>query len=274
MRALVLLFAARLFAAGPVTDETMRLQALSAIFPGAAIEPIERRIDSSMRLDLRPPMQFPDALALSPAYRVGGPPQDYREHCAAQDQLKRVETGERELRFQVFPWPGALHGELLVALQYRFMGASPSQSCPSLAGLFRVVPGAKQWRVDDQFPLDADHHHHLEGLQFLNLTGESQPELVVESDSGDVARFQSDLHILMLEHQRFQEMLNVPSRFHWNVRGDQWTQQLDTARTLESRGEQFCFDKTQWAEKHRRFSVPEVTHPCYVRGVGVSPAGR
>ena len=274
MRALVFLIAASLFAAGPLTDEAVRLRAIGAIFPGAVIETTERRIDSSMRLDLRPAMVFPDALALSPAYRVASPPQDDREHCAARDQLQRTESAERELRFQVFPWPGAVHGELLVAVQYRFAGASPPQTCASLAGLFRVVPGAKEWRVDDRLLLEASHHHHLEGVQFLNLTGEWVPELVVESDSGDAARFQSDLHILMLEHQRFQELLNVPSRFHLNVRGDQWTQQLDPARTLESRGEQFCFDKTQWAENHRRFSVPEVTHPCYVRGTGVFPAGR
>ncbi|SPE30387.1 hypothetical protein SBA3_1650036 [Candidatus Sulfopaludibacter sp. SbA3] len=72
----------------------------------------------------------------------------------------------------------------------------------------------------------------------------------------------------MLEHGRFQELLNVPSRLHVNVRGDLWKQTLDVARTLQEH-EQFCFEKTVWAAGHRRFDAPQVTRPCYSRGTGV-----
>jgi hypothetical protein len=271
---LALFFVSRAPAADPITDEALRLKVLAAIFPDGEIERIERRIDSSMRLDTRPPLAFPDALALVPAYHVPGAPQDERERCAAQDQVGRSTSSQRELRLRLFPWPGATRGELLAVVQYRFVDAKPVASCASLAGLFRLSPTPKGWNVVDRFPLDSNRHHHLEGLRFLSLTGEPEPELVVESDAGDGVRFQSDLHILMLVHGRFQELLNVPSRFHLNVQGDQWSQKLDQARTLAQQGEQFCFEKTVWAAGHRRFDVPQVSYPCYSRGTGVGSAAR
>lgn len=266
---LPLVVATSTFAAGPITDEALRLKVLSAIFPEMEIERIDRRIDSTIRLDIRPPLAFPDALALAPAYRVTGPPQDDRERCAARDLAGRTTSSARELRFQLFPWPGAFRGELLAVLQYRFTGAQTAGGCPSLAGLFRMAPSGGKWKIVDSFPFETSRHNHLEGLQFLRLTGDDDEELVVESDSGDGARFVSDLHILLLAHGRFQELLNVPSRLHINGKGDQWSQTLDAARTLTQSGQQFCFDKTVWAADHRRFLVPEVTHPCYPRGMGV-----
>ncbi len=261
-------------AAEAITDETLRLKVLSAIFPDVEIEQVERRIDSTIFLDLRPRLTFPDALALSPAYRVPGAPVDDREQCAARNELKRSISNEREVRFRLFPWPGAARGELLVILQYRFVDVQPSAACPSLAGLFRVSPSAQGWKIVDRFLLDSNRHHHVEGVRFLSLTGEPAEELVLESDSGDGARFQSDLHVLMLEHGRFQELLNVPSRFHANGEGDYWIQTLDPARTREKSGEEFCFDKSVWAAAHRRFAAPQVTHPCYPRGAGVGSSGR
>jgi hypothetical protein len=268
---LPLLLAARAFAAAPLTDETLRLNVLSAIFPGMEIEPLARRIDSTIRLDLRPPLTFPDALAMSAAYSITGPALDDRERCASRDLVKRTAATQRELRFRVYPWPGASRGELLAVLQYRFIGAQPDAACPSLAELLRIAPAGKSWKIADRFPLETSRHNHLEGLQFLRLTGEPDEELVVESDAGDNARFVSDLHVLLLSHGRFQELLNVPSRLHINLKGDQWSQTLDAARTLEHSGEQFCFEKTVWAADHRRFAVPEVTRPCYARGTGVRP---
>ncbi len=273
MRALPvsLLLAGCLLAKDPIVDEVVRLKALSTIFPDAEIEAVERRIDSTLRLDLRPPLVFPDALAPSPAYRVPGDPRGEAELCAAEDQVMRTASKEREVRLRLFPWPGAVHGELLAVLQYRFVNAKPPAACPTLAELFRISTPAKGWSVTDRFPLDSNRHNHIEGLQFLDLTGEPEPELVIESDSGDGSRFQSDLHILMLQHGRFQELLNVPSRFHLNVQGDQWTQTIDAESTREHHGDQFCFDKIVWAADHRRFAAPVVTHPCYSRGTGVLP---
>jgi len=38
---------------------------------------------------------------------------------------------------------------------------------------------------------------------------------------------------------------------------------VSAARTAEKRGTEFCFEKTVWAAAHRRFLMPEITHPCY-----------
>ncbi|SPE30388.1 exported hypothetical protein [Candidatus Sulfopaludibacter sp. SbA3] len=143
---LPLLTAACAFAADPITDETLRFRVLSAIFPDMEIGQVQRRIDSTLRLGAGPSLLFPDALALAPAYRVTGPPQDERERCAAANLVKRTASGERELRFMVFPWPGASRGELLAVLQYRFVDAEPAAACPTLAGSGRW-PTAFLWRA-------------------------------------------------------------------------------------------------------------------------------
>jgi hypothetical protein len=266
MRLLLLfLIAASAFASDPITGEPVRLKVLSAIFPEMEIERVDRRINSAWRLDTTPQLAFPDALAFAQAYRVTGAPQDDRERCAAQDLVKRTSSRDRELRFRLYPWPGAWRGELLAIVQYRFMGAVPPSDCPSLAELFRMRPEGQEWKIADRFPLAAGRHNHIEGVQFVHLTGEPEEELAIESDSGDGVEFRSDLHILMLAHGRFQELLNVPSRLHVKGLGDQWTQTLDQARTAEKRGQEFCFEKTVWAAAHRRFLAPEVTHPCYPR---------
>jgi hypothetical protein len=265
---LTLLTAATAFGSEPIAGEPLRLKVLAAIFPEMEIERVDRRINSAWRLDTNPPLAFPDAFAFLPAYRVTGAAQGDRERCTAQDLVKRTSSSDREVRFRLYPWPGAWRGELLAIVQYRFIGAVPPADCPSLAELFRMKPQGQDWKIDDRFPLAADRHNHLEGVQFVHLTGEPEEELAIESDSGDASEFRSDLHILLLAHGRFQELLNVPSRLHIKGPGDQWTQTLDQARTAEKRGTEFCFEKTVWAAAHRRFLVPTVTHPCYPRGTG------
>jgi hypothetical protein len=266
------LFAAQLAgAAQPIIEEELRLQVLASIFPGMPVAPISQRTeDSSLRIQNRWRLVFPDALAAERLYRVTGPPTNEPERCAAEDMLNRKTRDVREVRFQIFAWPGDVGGRILAIVQYRFEGAKPSASCTSIAALFRVAPAGKSWEIKERYLLSTAKHHHLEAIQLARVTGASDDELVIESDAGDGNRFASDLRVFNLAGGRFQELLNVPSRVYIALKAEAWTQSLDIARTLTQQGDRFCFVKTLYAADQRWLPTPLVTTPCYARGEGVA----
>jgi hypothetical protein len=267
------LLTVELFAAQPIVDETLRRQALASIFPGMEVQRTSRRPqDVSLKFSYRWPLVFPDALAGEQFYRVTGPPMNEEERCAAQDMINRKTIDSREVRFQLFPWPGSARGQILAVVQYRFDGARPSASCTAIATLLRLTPADKHWEAPERITLDTHRHHHLEGIQLIRLTDANDEDLVVESDSGDGGGFSSGLHVFSLSHGRFLELLNVPSRILVNLKSDQWTQTLDIPRTVAQQGDGFCFVKTVYAADLRSLSTPLVTKPCYPRGEGVGAA--
>jgi hypothetical protein len=267
------LFAAKpICASMPIFAEDLRLQALASIFPGMEVERISQRTeDSSLRIQNRWRLVFPDALVAEQLYRVTGPPLNQQERCAAEDMLNRKTMNSREVRFRVFPWPGsARNKEILAIVQYRFDGAKPSASCTSIAALFRLAPAGKNWEIEERYLFDTAKHHHLEGIQLTRVTGAADEELVIESDSGDGNRFASDLRVFNLAQGHFLELLNVPSRIYIALKAEAWTQDLDIPRTLTQQGDRFCFVKTVYAAEQRWLVTPLVTKPCYARGEGVA----
>jgi len=270
-----ILFTAPARAAIPIFDEYLRLQILASIFPGMeTVRIFQRTEDSSLRIQDRWRLVFPDALASEQLYRVTGPPANERERCAANDMIDSRTVDSREVRFQIFHWPGsAAANRILAIVQYRFDGARPLAACTSIAALYRLAPSGKNWEIEERYLLDTAKHHHLEGIQLMRVTGANDEELVIESDSGDESRFSSDLRIFSLAEGRFRELLNVPSRFYIAIKAEVWTQDLDLSRTLAQQGAQFCFVKTMYAAEQRWFSTPLVSKPCYSPGEGV-PARR
>ena len=256
----------------PIFAEELRLQVLASIFPGMEVERISQRTeDSSLRIQNRWRLVFPDALVAEQLYRVTGPPLNEPERCAAQDMLNRKTMDSREARFQIFPWPGSARAkEILAIVQYRFDGAKPLASCTSIAALFRLAPAGKNWEIEERYLFDTAKHHHLEGIQLTQVTGAGDEELVIESDSGDGNRFASDLRVFNLARGHFLELLNVPSRIYIAVKAEAWTQDLDIPRTLTQQGDRFCFVKTVYAAEQRWLATPLVTKPCYARGEGVA----
>jgi hypothetical protein len=211
-----LVSAGALFAAGPITDETLRLQVLGVIFPGMIISPLAgRTIDSTRTLQDKHPLVFPDALAAEKVYRVTGLPTIIVEACAAANGPPDRTFMVREVRLQPYPWPAG-EGELLAVLQYRFPDAKPSTNCTSIGLLVHLTGEGTKREVFEQLLLDPERHAGLQSVQMADLTGDGRPELVA-----------------------------VASRASTRVKGRaQWTQTLDIPRTLDERGKRFCFMKT------------------------------
>jgi hypothetical protein len=212
---------------------------------------------------------FPDALADELVYRVVGKAMNKAETWASGDVIRTEQfSNTRQVRFRLFRWPDEGADGLLVVLQYDFLDASPAMSCPSIGLLVHLVRNAANWVPHDQYLLETVHHHSIQTLEMLDLTGDGVDELVVESNYGGAGDVDSSFQVFGLSHGRFDELLDTDSRVKDS---DQETsiQVLDVGRTLQSHGQRFCFSKTILFEKGRWFNPPRVAHPCYKRGYGI-----
>lgn len=257
----------------PVSDEALRLAALRSIFPGMLVSP-----DRSKRIDDSWPeepnaggLYFPDALAGESVYAVTGSAINEAESEASKNIITGKFSNTRQLRFKLFRWPKENDAGLLAVLQYDFPDASPAMSCPSIGLLVHLIRNAEDWVVKEQYLLETVHHHSLQGIRLLDLTGERADDLIIESNAGGAGTVVSDLLIFDLSKGRLDEVLNTESRMQ-HMTDDWYTQTLDLSRTRESHGQRFCFSETTLFEAGKAFRPPRVTRPCYKRGDGVDSA--
>lgn len=257
----------------PVSDEALRLDALRAIFPGMSIS-LDRgkRIDDSWPEKPRAgELYFPDALADESVYAVTGGAMNEAEREASENIVTGRFFTTRRLRFKLFMWPKENDSGLLAVLQYDFPDASPAMSCPSIGLLVHLTKNAAGWAATEEYLLETVHHHSLQGISLLDLTGVGADTLVVESDSGGAGTGVSDLLVFDLGKGRLDEVLYTESRLE-SMTDDLFTQTLDLSRTRESHGQRFCFSKTTLVEAGKAFRPPRVTRPCYGRGDRVDSA--
>jgi hypothetical protein len=260
-------------ASQPVSDEPLRLAALTAIFPKTQVS-IDRgkRIDNSWPAKPEPgELSFfaPDTLKDETVYRVIGKARNQAETEASQDIVTRRSSNTRQVRFRLFRWPNENAAGLLAVLQYDFSGANPAMSCPSLGLLVRLVRNSSaKWELRDEYLLETVHHSSLQRIELLDLTRDGVDDLVIESDFGGAGTRGSNLQVFDLSHARFDELLHTNSRLQY-IDQDYYKQVLDTGRTLQSHGQRFCFSKTILIEKGKWFRPPRVARPCYKRGDGI-----
>jgi hypothetical protein len=257
-----------------ISDETLRLAALRAIFPGmqVSIDP-GKRINDTWPENLKDgQLRFPDALADESVYKVVGRAMNRAESWASSDVTMpngRLST-VRQVRFRLFRWPNEGDAGLLAVLQYDFPKARPPMSCASIGLLVHLVKDAANWSVKGQYLLETTHHHSLQGIRLLDLTGRGANELVVESNNGGAGVGESSLQVFDLSRGSFHEVLGSHSLMQDSA-GNLYSQVLDIGRTRESGGQRLCFSKTTYLENGKAFRPPRVTRPCYRRGEGVQP---
>jgi hypothetical protein len=266
--------AAALGATGPIVDESLRHNILQAVFPKATISlAVGRSINRSWNPhgDVKE-FLFPDAFAKEQVYWVVGPASDPIERCAASDVTNDNSFSKtREVRFQIYPWPGAVgRSAVLAVFQYEFRGANPPASCFSIARISRVTRTAGKWREAASFPLDTTHHTSIQRIELTDLARDHSQELLIESDWGGAGVSGTNLAIFSLGHDKFDQWLNVPSRVYQSAGGDGFVQTLDIRRTRKERAKRFCFDKSTFATGGEWLSQPIKTQPCYRRFTGDS----
>ncbi len=258
----------------PVSDETLRLAALQAIFPRMGVS-----VDQGKRIDHTSPAKpeadrllIPDALKDEPVYRVIGKPQNEAEMDASADNDTGRRSDVRQVRFKLFRWPNESAAGLLAVLQYDFFGANPAMSCPSIGLLVRLVRNNATWELQDRYLLETMHHGSLQRIALLDLTGDGVGELVVESDFGGAGTWGTSLQVFDLTDRRFNELLLTDSRLEY-MGEESYIQSLDVDRTLRSHGQRFCFTKATLIEEGKAFKPPRLERLCYKRGDGVGDGG-
>src|SRR5271155_1803694 len=176
---LFLLAAVAMADTAPIADESLRLGALQAIFPGMRISiAAGKHIDDSWPEEPSPRgLNAPDAMAVESVYRVTGSATNEAEKQASSQVVTGKSSSTRLVRIQLFPWPD--RATALAVLQYNFEGAIPPMACPTIGLLVELVNG----QVRDRYLLETAHHFSLQTVRLTSL-GTGADELVVESDFG------------------------------------------------------------------------------------------
>jgi hypothetical protein len=246
----------------PIADENLRTNALRAILPGMQISLVPGK-----RLSDPPPtkagpyeLDSPDALATAKVYRVIGKAMNEAEKCASDQIITGKASSTRLVRFQIFHWPS--NTGLLAVLQYGFEDASPAMACPSIGLLVQLANVDGTLQVGEQYLLETMHHFSLQAIRMLDLTGDGVDELIVESDFGGAGTWGTNLTVFDLTQGKFEEFPQPPSRTSFST-DDRYKQVLDVPRTLQQRGDRYCFTKTLMVEATEAFRPPRVTKPCY-----------
>jgi hypothetical protein len=261
-----------LAASGPIADESVRMQALGTIFHGMSISVVEgQSIDDSWHpYGGRDNLDFPDALKAERVYQIVGNAVSETERCTAGDVLSRKLSTVRELRFQVYPWPGNNSPtDLLAILQYRFKSVNPPGACTSIGRLVRVTKSTSVWKVGAEFLFDTTHHTAIQSIRLIDLSSDGVEELLVESDSSGGGYVGSALTILDVTAGRFRPLIRVAAQASGEVdTGDahleyEYKQTIDIPRTIREHGRMFCFTKSTYAEQGKRFATPLTSGPCY-----------
>jgi hypothetical protein len=135
-------------------------------------------------------------------------------------------------------------------------------ACPSIGLLVQLANVDGTSKVGEQYLLETMHHSSLQAIRMLDLIGDGVDELVVESDFGGAGTAGTNLIVFDLTQNKFEEIFSTTSRISFET-DDMYKQMLDVPRTLQQRGERFCFTKTTMVEATEVFQRPRVTKPCY-----------
>jgi hypothetical protein len=248
----------------PLTDESVRLTAIRAIFPGMQISVLEgKRIDDSWPEQPRPAeLNGPDALAKESVYRIIGRPTNEAEKQASAPTLSGNPTTTRLVRFQIFHWPESTG--LLAVLQYKFEDAIPSLACPSLGLLVQLANVNGSWEVRDRYLLETMHHFSLKTIRMLNLSGEGADQLAIESDFGGDETWGTNILIFSLG-ARLERIFETTSQISYQT-NDLFTQVLDVPETINRHAQEFCFTKTTTFEDGVLFKPVRISKVCYKPG--------
>jgi hypothetical protein len=260
MYALFLCAAMAMADTAPIADETLRLGALQAIFPGTRISIVAgKHIDDSWP-DLPKPRQLnaPDAMAGESVYRVVGNATNEAERQAASQVVTGKASITRLVRFQVFPWPD--HATVLAVLQYNFEDAIPPMACPTIGLLVELASAGGNWQVRDRYLIETTHHFSLQTVRLTSL-GTGADELVIESDFGGADTWGTNLMVFR-PGPKIEQIFETTSQIVYKTE-EMFTQMLDLPRTIDLDGKQVCFTKTAMFENGQPLSPVVVSHICY-----------
>ena len=247
-----------LMCGGSCEAADLRQDVLQGIFPEiSVVETTRHRDDSSSRNGI----SYPDAFAGEPIFQVNGAAVNEVEACASGM------SASREVRVLVFNWPRT-RADMLAVLQYRFIGAMPTNDCPTIGMVVHLSRRGPGLQVVERRLVEPDHHWSFAGVTLADVTGDGVEELLLEpklSGGGGVATL---LQVFDLSGRRLRQILGTDSRV--DTPGDRYSQTPDLERSRASAGRSVCFELTVFVKDEKTYAKPRVSQECYPTGTGVN----
>ncbi len=229
-------------AAELVRDESVRLEALSAIFPGMTIAKTPHKKDP--------------AFLGEPVYFVDGDAATANERCAADDLLSRKQSTRRELQFRLYSLSG---NRFINIAQYKFENANPAAACWSIARMSLLEKTQRRVMILSEFEPNTQHHSAITSVRFHG------PQLFLKSDDGGAGIARNCLYVVEIHGTKLSPIVVVATQ----VDGESmWKQTLDWGPTSVQKY-RYCFNMVERAEDGVMFPKPKISHPCYSRGDGL-----
>jgi len=248
----------------PIATPEVRDSALRAIFPGLEIAATTRHRDDSGRDQW---MGQPDAFGRETVYLVNGPAANEEERCASEDMLKKRFSSTREVRFQVFAWPGVPQDALAV-VQYSFIDSVPAGACWSIGLLAHLTRQGAGWEVAERRLLPGHRHSRISGARMVDVTGDAVDDLVVEPDAGGAGTWGTWMLVYDLKQRTLRPILNIPSRME-EATDNYFSEFLDLYGSRGKAGKAVCFRLTVWVKDGKIYPAPRVSFHCVPAGTGV-----
>jgi len=252
----------------PVTDEVLRLQVLRAIFPGMEIarlplQPVKHVLQTTTPSSSPYQIVATDAFADDTAYTVRGRATNGIEECASEDVVTRQRSLIREVKFRVFPARASVGRSFVVVAQYRFLGIeSVAGACWSIGMAVRVRGfESSGYEVQGRYLFQPWHHGGIASIRMIDLDGEGNNYLAVDSDWGGAGVAGSSFYIFDLRQAHFGPVLIGLSSIEGGEEEQLATATIDISRTRLKRARSFCFVRRTMIEAGHPLPTPRIYRP-------------
>lgn len=255
----VSLLVAGVAAAGTVEDPVWVREAVRASFPGMRVR------ESTREAWEKVPGNSPDwALFRSLAYyfEVIGKAESQEEGWAISVTGEGPESRRRLVKAQfIVGASGRERRPVHVGVfTYTFLGVTHCEQCWYAARVSSLEWHEGRWRAESE--ILGEGRARVRSARFLDITGDDEPELLVEVDDWVNGADMTDFHVFSVQGGQLSKLAELTARFD-NTRTafdhNRYDKQLDLARTRATGGRELVFRVTTWWRKGVRLPAPEVT---------------
>ncbi|MBN8730985.1 MAG: hypothetical protein J0L64_10610 [Acidobacteria bacterium] len=246
-------------AAGTVDDPIWVREAVRVSFPGAVVRESTREVWEQVYGN------YPDpALFRKPAYyfEVIGKAEDREEGFSISVTGEEPESRRRLVKAQfIVGASGRERRPVYVGLfTYTFLGVTHCEQCWYAARVSLLEWRDGRWRAETE--MVGGGRASVKSARFLDLTGDDEPELLVEVDGGGNLLSYSYLCVFSVSGGHLQLLGEVETRFASARSGfnhQHFDTRLDVAKTRATGGRELVFRVTTWWRKGVRLPAPEVS---------------
>ena len=143
---------------------------------------------------------------------------------------------------------------------YTFLGVTHCEQCWYAARVSLIEWRDGRWRAETE--MVGGGRARVKSARFLDLTGDDEPELLVEVDDWVNGSDMTDFHVLSIQGGRLSSLAELMTRADSTrtpFDHERYDKQLDVAKTRATGGRELVFRVTTWWREGVRLRAPEVS---------------